>query len=76
LIQCKGWASTCCFIILFLGINAGVAGCCIGLALSFAGKVTANSAINSYEVKVMVIMVVPGSRVKGVFIYSFLSFFH
>jgi hypothetical protein len=35
-------------IVLFVGINAGVAGCCTGLALSFPGKVTANSVINSY----------------------------
>jgi hypothetical protein len=27
-------------IILFPGINAGVAGCCTGLALSFPGKVS------------------------------------
>lgn len=34
---------------LFSGINAGVAGCCTGLALSFPGKVTGSSAINIFE---------------------------
>lgn len=37
-------------VILFLGINAGVAGCCTGLALSFPGKVSENvQSINSLE---------------------------
>lgn len=29
-------------IVSFPGINAGVAGCCTGLALSFPGKVSGN----------------------------------
>lgn len=43
-------------IILFPGINAGVAGCCTGLALSFPGKVSENVqsiALNCFSVQLL-----------------------
>jgi len=43
-------------IILFPGINAGVAGCCTGLALSFPGKVSGNVqsiALNFFNVQLL-----------------------
>jgi len=42
--------------VLFPGINAGVAGCCTGLALSFPGKVSGNVqsiALNCFNVQLL-----------------------